>query len=154
MSDRNPSGLPASFTDRAYLDGYEAGFTRAKSETQDEIDKLREALTSANETIVTLSQKFTAENEKLLADWTQQVEGQDALWDTLEKIKTWCEAYPLDIFPEPDLLRARTLLEEGDITLDSVAAHCMRHVLKGVIEIIDTTEQPNLPENPFHEKPT
>jgi hypothetical protein len=31
--------------DRAYLDGYEAGFARAQGEAQDEINRLREALT-------------------------------------------------------------------------------------------------------------
>lgn len=56
---------------------------------------------------------------------------QEALW----KIAQWSDAYPLDVFPEPDLKKARQLLEAGGITLDSVSAHCMRHVVEGVGKI-------------------
>ena len=55
--------------------------------------------------------------------------------DALHKIVSWSEAYPLDIFPKPDLKRARALLEAGGITLDSVSAYCMRHVVEGVGKI-------------------
>lgn len=56
----------------------------------------------------------------------------EELEEALQKIVSWSEAYPLDIFPEPDLKRARALLEAGGITLDAVSAHCMRHVIEGV----------------------
>jgi hypothetical protein len=55
--------------------------------------------------------------------------------EALERIVQWSEAYPLDVFPEPDLAKARALLEAGGITLDAVSAHCMRHVVAGVGEI-------------------
>jgi len=61
----------------------------------------------------------------------------EAVEDKLQKIKNWCEAYPLDIFPEPDLKRAREALSVVGITLDSVSASNMRHVLKGVQDIIE-----------------
>jgi hypothetical protein len=38
-------------------------------------------------------------------------------------------------FPEPDLKKARQLLEAGGMTLDAISAHCMRHVVKGVGKI-------------------
>jgi hypothetical protein len=57
------------------------------------------------------------------------------LAEALHRIAQWAEAYPLDIFPEPDLKRAAELLQAGGITLDSVSAHCMRHVLDGVGKI-------------------
>ena len=62
------------------------------------------------------------------------------LEETLHKIDSWCKAYPLDIFPEPDLRLARALLEKGGITLDSVSASNMRHVLKGISKIIKEGE--------------
>ncbi|MET4197310.1 hypothetical protein ABIA95_000148 [Bradyrhizobium sp. LA8.1] len=59
----------------------------------------------------------------------------DELEEALHKIAQWSDAYPLDIFPEPDLKKARALLEAGGITLDSISAHCMRHVVEGVGKI-------------------
>jgi hypothetical protein len=59
----------------------------------------------------------------------------DELVDALQKIQSWSEAYPLDIFPEPDLKRARELLSAGGITLDAVSASVARHVIKGVGKI-------------------
>jgi hypothetical protein len=51
-------------------------------------------------------------------------------------LDNWLSAYPLDVFPEPDLKKARELLEAGGLTLDSVSADMARHVLKRVIERI------------------
>ena len=59
----------------------------------------------------------------------------EAMSDALQSIVQWSEAYPLSVFPEPDLKKARQLLEAGGVTLDSVSAHCMRHVVVGVGEI-------------------
>jgi len=56
----------------------------------------------------------------------------DRYEEALQRIVSWSEAYPLDIFPEPDLEKVKELLKAGGITLDSVAAHCMRHVVEGV----------------------
>jgi hypothetical protein len=61
------------------------------------------------------------------------------LWDqldryeeALQRIVSWSEAYPLDIFPEPDFKHAAELLKAGGITLDAISASCMRHVVEGV----------------------
>lgn len=59
----------------------------------------------------------------------------DKLEEALHRIVSWSDAYPIDIFPEPDLKKARALLEAGGITLDSVSAYCMRHVVNGVGKI-------------------
>lgn len=59
----------------------------------------------------------------------------DVLEEAMLHIMAWSEAYPLEVFPEPDLKKARTLLEAGGITLDAVSASCMRHVVHGVAEI-------------------
>ena len=56
--------------------------------------------------------------------------------EALVQIEQWTEAYPKTVFPEPDFAKVRELLEAGGITLDSVSASNMRHVLKGVAGIV------------------
>ena len=56
---------------------------------------------------------------------------QEALW----RIKKWSEAYPTDIFIEPDFAKAHEVLTAAGMTLDAISAHAMRHVVKGVGEI-------------------
>jgi hypothetical protein len=52
-----------------------------------------------------------------------------------QRIAQWSDAYPLDVFPEPNLEKARQLLEAGEMTLDSVSASCARHIVEGVGKI-------------------
>ena len=60
------------------------------------------------------------------------LEDIERLRDELEKIVQWSEAYPLDVFPEPDFKKARELLKAGGMTLDTISASAMRHVVEGV----------------------
>ncbi|NEH28156.1 hypothetical protein [Rhizobium ruizarguesonis] len=53
----------------------------------------------------------------------------------LDRIEQWAQAYPLTVFPEPDLKKARALLEAGGMTLDAISASNMRHVVEGVQQI-------------------
>ena len=62
----------------------------------------------------------------------------DELEGELDKITNWCNAYPLDIFPEPDLKAVAELLKKNGMTLDSVSASNMRHVLSGIKDILTT----------------
>ena len=57
------------------------------------------------------------------------------LLEALQRIETWSRAYPIKVFPEPDLKKAKKLLEEGGMTLDAISASNMRHVIEGVAEI-------------------
>ena len=62
----------------------------------------------------------------------------DALDDAreaLEHIVQWADAYPLDIFPEPDFAVCAVALNGVGQTLDAVSASSMRHVVKGVGDI-------------------
>lgn len=72
---------------------------------------------------------MSATNEQIMQ------ERIDDLEEALRRIEQWGEAYPLDIFPEPDWQRARNLLENGGMTLDRVAAGSMRRVASGVAKI-------------------
>ena len=67
--------------------------------------------------------KLQAENEKLEY--------------VLRRINTWAKAYPLDIFPKPDLKKAHGVLKKAGMTLDSITGEAMRHVVEGWIEITD-----------------
>jgi hypothetical protein len=59
------------------------------------------------------------------------------LREKLRRIRDWCDAYPLKVFPEPNLRRAAMVLQDHGMTLDSISASNMRHVLDGVRKIID-----------------
>ncbi len=61
----------------------------------------------------------------------------EELEEKLEKILLWANAYPLEIFPEPDFKKAAQVLKENGITLDAISASCMRHVINGVKAIIE-----------------
>ena len=61
----------------------------------------------------------------------------EKLESKLDKIKDWCEAYPVSVFPEPDLEKAARVLKENDMRLDDISASNMRHVLDGVKNIIE-----------------
>ena len=60
---------------------------------------------------------------------------RDALEEAMHKIDNWSKAYPLDVFPEPDLKQVREVLAASGITIDCVSASMMRHVVKGVGKI-------------------
>jgi hypothetical protein len=55
--------------------------------------------------------------------------------NALRQIVAWSEAYPLSVFPEPDLNKAQVLLRAGGMSLDGISAHAMRHVVEGVGKI-------------------
>ena len=57
--------------------------------------------------------------------------------DALEKLQQWATAYPIDVFPEPNLNDARIALERVGITLDAVSAYAMRHVILQTKKIVD-----------------
>jgi len=73
--------------------------------------------------------------------WVAYINGEDTRTEKIEeairRITEWRDkAYPLDVFPEPDLARAADLLEAGGMTLDAVSASSMRHALRRVCEIL------------------
>ncbi len=63
-------------------------------------------------------------------------EKYDALF---AEIKEWSEAYPETVFPQPDWGKVRDALEMNGMTLDSVSAANMRHVIKHIQEMVDET---------------
>jgi len=75
------------------------------------------------------------------------VDGHDRMLDAIEKVLSWAAAYPISVFPEPDLKKAHELLKAGGMTLDAVSARAMRHVLKGVLGIMREALTSDAPPN-------
>ena len=60
---------------------------------------------------------------------------RDQLREALEQIAQWSEAYPTEVFPEPDFARAAAALASSGMSIDAVSASNMRHATKGVGKI-------------------
>ncbi len=74
---------------------------------------------------------FNPEHE-LLVHVRRLLAENENLRDALVTIVRWSDAYPLDVFPEPDFEKARQLLQNGGMTLDAISASNMRHVVEGI----------------------
>lgn len=59
-----------------------------------------------------------------------------AMESALDELRQWVEAYPLSVFPEPDIHRAHQALQSAGITPDAVAASIIRSTLTRVREIL------------------
>lgn len=56
----------------------------------------------------------------------------ERLEEALQRIVQWADAYPLDVFLEPDFKKVSKVLKASGLSLDQVSASNMRHVVKGV----------------------
>jgi hypothetical protein len=68
----------------------------------------------------------------------------------LARILQWSEAYPLEVFPEPDLEKAHEVLQAAGMGLDAISASAIRHVIKGIGKIAwEALHGPCAPEMPY-----
>jgi hypothetical protein len=58
--------------------------------------------------------------------------------ERLRQIRTWCDAYPVDVFPEPDLAAAKAAL--GDDLYSSLHAAWARRLLKAIRDLTEPVE--------------
>jgi hypothetical protein len=63
----------------------------------------------------------------------------ERLREAIMLLQNWVKAYPLKVFPEPDLKLARKLLTDGGVSYDALNVYSMRHVINGVGKIINET---------------
>lgn len=63
----------------------------------------------------------------------------DHQYEAMQQVKSWCQAYPLAVFPEPDWTEVKDRL--GDSLLSRVSASNMRHVVTGITRIITECEK-------------
>jgi len=69
-------------------------------------------------------------------DYTSLRAENDKLEEALRKIDNWVQAYPLEVFPKPDLKKAAVVLKASGMTLDSILYDAKRHVLEGIKDIV------------------
>jgi hypothetical protein len=60
----------------------------------------------------------------------QTTEHEERMAEALRRIQGWCDAYPVEVFPEPDLDAIRSQI--GDGPMSSLHAAWARHLLKGI----------------------
>ena len=95
--------------------------------------------TMKNELCIELERKLI-EYKELNNNLTDQLEHKQ---DKLDQIETWTRAYPLQIFPKPDYKKANEVLQKAGLSLGQITGGAMRHVLKGIIEIIEKNNNEN-----------
>lgn len=82
-----------------------------------------------------------SEYDELVSEWVNSYEivrsENERLSNALYQIRVWANAYPVTVFPEPDWTKAAEALRVNGMTLDAVSASNMRHVLDGVMRIVD-----------------
>lgn len=92
----------------------------------DEIERLTQCLATAN-----------ANHERFEREWYLRGDEIERHEEAFHRIKQWAEAYPLDVFPEPDLKRSAQVLKDAGLSLDRISAKAMRHVITQVQAIVD-----------------
>ena len=70
----------------------------------------------------------------------EKVELKDEL---LQRIADWCVAYPLEVFPKPDVKASVKALHDAGLSYDAISANAMRHVVEGIAKIISPPEEQN-----------
>lgn len=71
---------------------------------------------------ITLREQQRVSNERIVE-----------LEESLQRIADWCAAYPLEVFPEPNLQADKELL--GDVEFTRLNVHSMRHVVEEIAKI-------------------
>jgi len=85
--------------------------------------------------------------DKILHDRAMQPTQEDLeieaerLQDKLNQIDNWCKAYPIEQFPEPDFKEVQKVLKANGMTLGSVSASNYRHVLDGIMKIVESEDE-------------
>jgi len=72
--------------------------------------------------------------EETAASWNAALKVRlEIAEDKLRLIADWCAAYPLEMWPKPNMKKVRALL--GDTLLTQLSAYNMRHVCEGIAKI-------------------
>jgi hypothetical protein len=73
--------------------------------------------------------------ERAVAVLSSMVNDRD---ERLRRIRDWCDAYPVEVFPEPDLAAAKASL--GDDLYSAVHAAWARRLLKAIRALTEPAE--------------
>lgn len=92
---------------------------------------LAEAATALTEAQATIARQQVMLDRALESNGDMMVR-IGKLEEALREIVQWSDAYPTEVFPEPDFARAAAALSAVSMSLDVVSASNMRHATKGV----------------------
>jgi hypothetical protein len=81
---------------------------------------------------------YLALHFQYLTDGAARREAIEERDERLRQIRTWCDAYPVDVFPEPDLAAAKAAL--GDDQYSSLHAAWARRLLAGIRDLAEPAE--------------
>jgi hypothetical protein len=65
-----------------------------------------------------------------MCDTPEATDREERMEEALHRIQNWCDAYPLETFPKPDLAAIREKI--GDGPMSALHAHWARHLLSGI----------------------
>jgi hypothetical protein len=99
-------------------------------------------VSSGAQAVTDIVERLRTDYSILKQDYDAQRVEIERLTEAHERIVEWSRAYPLTVFPEPDLKKARELLEAGGMTLDAISADAMRHVIEQVAKIARAALEP------------
>lgn len=74
-------------------------------------------------------------------DAASRGDAKDAIAEAVQEfdhaLTNWAAAYPITVFPEPDMAKVHALLQTEGMTLDAVSASNMRHVTNKLNELFE-----------------
>jgi hypothetical protein len=76
--------------------------------------------------------EVTADRDRLTRELAAAKTREAGLREALEDFVRWSDAYPTDIFIEPDYAKAHELLRVGGMTLDAITASVMRRAITDI----------------------
>jgi len=108
--------------------------------------ELRDRLKAKDDEIERLqSCLYGQESTQALYDRIEQ------LADAMHEIQQWSQAYPVEVFPEPDWKRAREVLKAHGMMLDAISAGVMRRALISINGIATAALAMPVPEPPLED---
>ena len=105
------------------VEAYEAGWNASAENSKHEMNELESRIGDVELDAYAKGKKHSDERYRELVE---------EITDELQKMLDWCNAYPIEVFPEPDFKKAAQVLKDAGMTIDSISASNMRHVLKGL----------------------
>lgn len=84
-----------------------------------------------------------AEYPTIASELTEAADRIDALEAALNAIVHWANAYPIEVFREPDFAVAQNALEGTSVTLDAMHASWARHITSGIGDIARAALHPS-----------
>lgn len=114
----------------------------AERDRAEKAEAIAQRFADRHEKHLQIGAELRAERDRIAATNAVLEAKVAGLVEALGDLRQWCNAYPVAVFPEPDLKCVAEVLKDAGLTLDAVSASNFRHVLKRVREITDAALLP------------